>query len=81
MDREQKMAGQLMSNWEAAKMIGSNLDCVTMAEEYEKSNISTSSTRNEPTEKRMDYLARHGWGFPTDEKCTDMQPTGRQNHV
>jgi hypothetical protein len=40
-------------------MIRSNLNYVKMAEEYETSTINTSGTRNEPTGKHMDNLARN----------------------
>ena len=82
--------------WEAAKMIRSNHNYVKLAEEYERSTMSTSSTRNEPTDKHMDNLARLGlenpnrrisqWKFTLgkyirDKVHFDMKITDLQNDI
>jgi hypothetical protein len=82
--------------WEAAKkMIRPNPKYIEMAEEYKTSTMSTSSTRDEPTDKNMDNLARSFFGSQQayspmeiyarqtcqDKLHFDMQPTDPQNDI
>jgi len=77
-------------------MIRSNPNYVKTAEEYEKSTMSTSSTRYEPTDKNLDNLARFGLGNSNrrtpqwkstlrihirDKDHFDMQSTDPQNDI
>ena len=60
-------------------MIRSNPNYVKTAEEYEKSTMSTSSTRYEPTDKNLDNLARFGLG--NSNRRTPQWKSMLGNHI
>ena len=80
------MAGLREPTWEAAKMIRSNPNYVKMAEEYEKSTMSTSSTRTDQISLMEIYHGNLPWKSTLgkhirDKVHSDMQPTDPQNNI